>query len=408
MDRSTINLTDVAMWTSDPHPTFDWLRANAPVSWQERPDGGFWSITKFDDIVFVNTEPSLFSSSSGVTLSAIPADVASAFEGNILLLDDPDHHWLRAVVSRGFTPNSVRALEPHIRQLATAIVDRASTLGRFDFVDEIAAPLPITVIAELIGMPDHALAREWSEAIENFSSPQPKVKQAALALTRRVAVVLDELAGQRLAEPRNDLLSALVHAEVDGRRLSAAERLGFMLLLNFGANETTRSALAGGMLALLENPAQFDRLRADPSLVPIAVEEFLRYVTPLTNLTRTATAEVVLGGQRIRAGDKVVMWFISGNRDEDVFPDPHRLDVGRMPNRQLSFGAGGPHHCLGAALARLELRVMFELLIDRFPTLRLDGPVVRQESTFVRGVAAMPVVTGPERASRDVGRGAHA
>jgi cytochrome P450 len=212
-----------------------------------------------------------------------------------------------------------------------------------------------------------------------------------MALTQRVGVRLDELAAQRLAEPRNDLLSALVHAEVEGRRLTAAERLGFMLLLNYGANETTRSALAGGMLALLEHPEQFDRLRRDPSLIPTAVEEFLRYVTPLTNLTRTATQDLVLRGQRIREGDTLAMWFISGNRDEEVFTDPHRLDVGRMPNRQLSFGAGGPHHCLGAALARLELRVMFELLVERFTEIRLTGEVVRQQSTFVRGITSMPV-----------------
>lgn len=391
MTQTTIDLTDVALWLDDPHPTFDWLRANEPVFWHDSGQERFWAVTKFEDIVFVNTEHRLFSSSGGVNIGGIPSEVSRFFEGNVLLLDDPEHHWLRAIVSKGFTPNSVRSLEPYVRELAAGIVDKAAALGSFDFVDAVAAPLPITVIAELIGMPDRELARKWSEAVESLGSPTPKVRRAAMALTQRVSVRLDELAAQRLAEPRNDLLSALVHAEVEGRRLTAAERLGFMLLLNFGANETTRSALAGGMLALLEHPEQFDRLRRDPSLIPTAVEEFLRYVTPLTNLTRTATQDLVLRGQRIREGDTLAMWFISGNRDEDVFTDPHRLDVGRMPNRQLSFGAGGPHHCLGAALARLELRVMFELLVERFTEIRLAGEVVRQQSTFVRGITSMPV-----------------
>jgi cholest-4-en-3-one 26-monooxygenase len=391
MDPSRIDLTDFAFWQADPHPTFDWLRANQPVFWHEAGPKPFWAVTRFDDISYINTQTGLFKSSSGVNLEGVPEEAAGAFEGNIVLLDDPEHRWLRAIVSKGFTPNSVRAMEPHIRELASDIVDRAIALGRCDFVDDVAVPLPITVIGELIGMPDRDLAKRWSDAIEKIGGSDLEARKEAIELTMYVGGVLAELAEERRIEPRDDLLSALVHAEVDGRKLTPAEHLGFMLLLNFAGNETTRSALAGGVLALLDHPEQMERIRRDPSLIPSAVEEILRFVTPVTYFARTATQNVLLSGKEIRAGETIAMWFTSGNRDEAMFPDPHRLDVGRMPNRQLAFGAGGAHFCLGAALARLELRVMLELLLQRVSSIELTGDVVRAESNFVRGVVSMPV-----------------
>jgi cholest-4-en-3-one 26-monooxygenase len=388
---SDIDLTDMRLWTTDPHPAFAWLREHEPVSWRAEGPNPFWAITRFDDISYVNAQPALFSSSPGITIEEIRDDVVGAFEGNLTLMDDPEHRWMRAIASRGFTPNRVRAMEPHIRELAAGILDHAAQLGECDFVEDVALPLPIAVIAELTGLPDRDLARRWSDAITSLGHPDPGVRQRAMDLTMHVSQVLTELAVQRQTEPRNDLLSALVHAEVDGRRLTSAEHLGFMLLLNFGGNETTRSALSSGMLALLANPNQLTRLRREPRLIPSAVEELLRYVTPLTYAARTATQDVELGGRRIKAGDKVVMWFISGNRDVEVFAHPNRLDVGRMPNRQLSFGPGGAHFCLGAAVARLQLRVMLEMLTQRFSEIELTGEVVLQESNFVRGVVSMPV-----------------
>ncbi len=378
-----------------PHALFRRLRAEEPVSRQHEPDGReFWAVTRYADVVAVSKQPLLFSSHRmGAQLQDLPDYLVEGTRSTILGMDPPQHSKYRRLISSGFTPRLVQKLEAHIRKLTTQIIDRVAGSGACDFVHDIAAQLPLAVIAELLGVPEADRPRiyELSNRVAagddpDYSTSIEESSQAAM----EIWAYANELALARKAEPRDDLVSVLMRSEVDGERLTETEFDAFFLTLAVAGNETTRNLIAGGMLALFAHPDELARLRADLGLLPTAIDEMLRYVTPVMAFRRTVTASTALGGERLREGDKVVIYYVSANRDERVFPDPDRFDVARTPNDHLAFGIG-EHYCMGASLARLEARVMFEQLLTRLPQLEMTGPARRLRSYFFNGVKAMPV-----------------
>ncbi len=385
-----------------PHDMFAVLRREAPVFWHEEPEGpGFWVITKYHDVVAISRNPTTFSSYRGTALlQNLPEEHLNNQRLMMLNMDPPQHNKIRNLVNKGFTPKMVSRLEPSVRASATDIIDRIADRGSCDFVRDLAVELPLRVIAEMLGVPqeDRHIVFDCSNRMIGFDDPDYRTspedgEQAALQLY----AYANQLAVERREHPRDDLVSVLMNAEVDGVRLSEFEFDLFFLLLAVAGNETTRNLISGGMLALCEHPDQRERLIRDPSLIPSAVEEMLRWVAPVMHFRRTATHDTEIRGQRIRENEKVVMYYGAANRDEEVFPNPEIFDVGRTPNEHLGFGIG-QHFCLGSKLARLEIRVMFEELLRRLPDLDLDGPVRRLRSNFINGIKEMPVRYTPERA----------
>ncbi len=403
-----IRLWDHDFFTQEvPHWAFELLRGEDPVHWQEEPapNRGFWAVTRFRDIEQVLADPRTFCSSRGVTLEEQSPEELEA-RRSMIDMDPPHHTRLRRIVSRLFTRSAVAGYEDFCRELARRVLDRALPKEEFDFVEEVSRELPIRILARIMGVPEADTPRiiEWGDSM--IAHADPEYSRAVIdredttdyrLLPFRSPAALDmmayahALADERRREPRDDLVTKLINAEVDGQRLTEQEFDNFFCLLAVAGNETTRHAISHGMLALMEHRDQWRRLLEDPGLMPLATEEILRWGTPTMHFRRTATRDVELGGKRIREGDKVVVWFVSGNRDEEVFPEPHRFDVGRDPNPQMSFGSGGPHVCLGAHLARLEIRVMFEELLPRLTDIELTGPVVRLRSNFINGIKHMPV-----------------
>jgi len=391
-----------------PHETFALLRREAPVYWYEWKLGrGFWCVTKHADLVAVHKDTETFSSEVGATaLEDLDAEQIEARK-SMLDTDPPRHTRLRSLVSEPFTPRVVRGYEAALRELTRAVLDRALPLGEFDFIEEIAKQLPIRVLARLLGVPETDTDKliEWGDRCIGNTDPEladvlhdsPESERYRLLPFRSPAALeLFEyghwLAGQRRADPRDDLVSRLVHAEIDGEKLSEREFDTMFLLLVVAGNETTRQAIAHGMKALIEHRDQWRRLEEEPELLwRTGADEILRWATPVLHFRRTATRDVELRGTRIRAGDKVVVWYISANFDEDVFDDPYRFDVGRSPNRHVVFGGGGPHYCLGAHLAKLEVQVMFDMLLPRLADAELTGPAERMRTNFTNAFKRMPV-----------------
>ncbi|HEX5259831.1 MAG TPA: cytochrome P450 [Gaiellales bacterium] len=390
-----------------PYAMFDWLRQNDPVRWYDWPHGrGYWAITRHDDLVAVHKDTKTFSSETGATALEDLAPDAIEARKSMIDTDPPRHTRLRGLVNREFTPRAVAAYENLLRELTRVILDEALPLGEFDFVEHVAAPLPIQVLCRILGVPpeDNLLLIDWGDrmigstdpAMSDMSYEHPDSDAYRLLPFRSPAAVElwrygHGIAEQRRAEPEDDIVSKLVHAEIDGERLTAREFDVMFLLLVVAGNETTRQAIAHGMLALMEHPEELSRLRDDPSLMPTAVDEIIRWATPVLHFRRTATCDVELRGQTIREGDKVVTWYISANRDELVFDDPYRFDVGRRPNDHVSFGRGGPHFCLGAHLAKLEVKVMFEELLPRLQSIEPAGSPERIRTNFTNAFRAMPV-----------------
>jgi cholest-4-en-3-one 26-monooxygenase len=385
-----------------PHDTFRRLRKEAPVYFQEgKYYRGFWALTKYEDIVAASKDPARFSSARGsAQVEDFDEETLNIIRLMMLNMDPPEHAKFRRLVSKGFTPFVISFLEPRIRAVTIEILDKIAHKGEIDFVPAVAAELPLQVIAEFLGVPleeRHKLF-DWSNRLIGFDDPefgtsQEDAKEAAM----QVWMYANELAEQRKGQrDEHDLCTILVNAEVDGFSLSEAEFDSFFLMLTVAGNETTRNLISGGMLALMEHPEQRARLIADPSLIPSGVEEMLRWVTPVNCFKRTATCEMELRGQKIRENDKVILFYSSANRDEAVFEDPDRFDVGRSPNDHVAFGVG-EHFCLGSSLARLEIRIMFEELLRRLPDMELAGPVSRLRSSFLNGIKHMPVRFTPEK-----------
>jgi len=410
MELADIDLLDRDRFTQDiPHEWFTHLRANAPVYKHPEPDGpGFWVITKHADVIACNRDAGAFSSEQergGVVgleegaLGGGTEEEAAARESGgrlMLMMDPPDHTRYRKLVNRGFTPRMIGQLEPHIRDLTDEVLDKAVVKdGEIDFVVDIAAELPLEVIAELIGVPSDERHKifEWSNRMIGSEDPEYTVS-AEEVFNAQVEMFLyaQQLAEKRRAEPADDIITALLSAEVDGESLSDMDFNLFFLLLSVAGNETTRNAIAHGMNALLENPEQYELLVSDPEAqIAGAVEEILRWSTPVMYFRRNATRDVEVGGETIKAGDKISLWYISANRDEDVFDDPFRFDITRQPNPHIAFGGGGPHFCLGAQLARLEIRMLFEEMAKRCPRIEALGPPDRLRSNFIGGIKHLPV-----------------
>jgi cytochrome P450 len=390
-----------------PHEAFRLLRAHDPVHWHPWPwsGGGFWAVTKYDDVVAVSKDWETFSSAKGhIYLWELDEEALEA-RRSLIETDPPAHNRLRRLVSSAFTPRKVGDYELYTRQLASGLLENMVTRETVDLVEAIAAPLPINVIVSILGVPDEdaPMMIELTDHLVAGTTDQPLDPSAygnttplhLLPFNSPASWALFEY-GRKLGElrrkdPKDDLVTRLVFAEVDGDSLSDAEYTNFFQLLVFAGNETTRSAISQGMLALMQHPEQLERIHADPSLIPTAVEEILRWASPVLYFRRTATRDTELRGAPIREGDKVVMWYVSANFDEDVYEEPYRFDVGRDgPREPTSFGGGGPHYCLGAWLARLELRVLLEEIVRRGLRFELAGEPVRIRTNFVNGLHHLP------------------
>ena len=404
-----VDLTDLDTFVQAvPHEQFDLLRREAPIYFHpETEQAGFWCITRYDDILTVLKDWRTFSSETGATaLEDLDPDQIEARK-SMLDTDPPKHSSLRAIVNKGFTPRAVAAYEQLLRDLTRQILDESLPRGEFDFVEEVAKQLPIQVLCRILGVPleDDEQLIEWGDKMIGNTDPDlgglhpaspESAKYRLYPFRSPFAMELynygHRIAAERREDPRDDLVSKLVTWEdEDGRRLSEREFDTMFLLLVVAGNETTRQSIAHGMLALIEHPETMERLRDDLSLMPTATDEIMRWASPVLHFRRTATADTELRGVPIREGDKVVTWLISGNFDEEQFADPLRFDIQRKPNNHVTFGRGGPHFCLGAHLAKLETRVMFEELLPRLASIELTGPARRMHSNFTNAYKSMPV-----------------
>ncbi len=407
VDFGDIDLLDSTVFAERvPHEWFAFLRKNAPVWWHEEADGpGFWAVTSLAEATQVNRDYEHFSSARKATyLWELAEDDLAQQQLVMLNMDPPLHTRYRRLVNKGFTPRMVNQLHQRIHAATDAIIDDVIERGSADFVTDIAAELPLVVIAELLGVPNEDRHRmfDWSNRMIGSEDPEyQSAGEAAQMASMELYAYASELFATKRIDPHDDLMSVLTQVDIDGEQLSSFELELFFLLLTVAGNETTRNLISGAMATFFEHPDQWELLRQDRSLLPDAVEEMLRYVTPVMNFRRQTTSEFVLGGQKIEADSKVVFFHISANRDETVFADPQRFDVTRNPNPHMAFGAGGPHFCLGANLARMEIRVMFEHLLDRMPDLELAGPVQRLQSAFISGVKHIPITfpAGPRVAA---------
>ncbi len=374
-----------------PHELFRELRREAPVYWHEgdyQGGRGYWIVSRYEAIKSISRQPLLFSSASGISVEDREENFVS-----MIALDPPDHRRYRSLVSSGFTPKQIAAQEPHHREIVRSILDAVVDQGHCDFVVDIAAELPLRVIAELLGVPQSACHDifDWSNRMIGSQDPEVVVGlEEAVGAAQEMFLFANTLAEDRLKAPQDDLMSAILHGEVDGQRLNTTEFDSFFLLLAVAGNETTRNLISHGLLLLIEHPEAQARLREDPSLLHGAVEEMLRFSSPVMYMRRTALEDTELDGQRIRRGDKLLLFYPSANRDEALFDEPDVFDIERKNNHHLAFG-NGEHFCLGTALARLETRVMFEGILARMDDLELAGPISRLRSNLIDGIKHIPL-----------------
>lgn len=385
-----IDLSDPQLYaTGDPHAIWTYLRANAPVFFQRHGYGpGFWAVTRYDDVVALSSDRRL-ASSGGRTTTGEPRAPGTDAADILVVTDPPRHTQLRALVNKAFTPRVIASLEPYVQGIVDDIVDELRDRSTCDFATEVAARIPFTVICQLLGVPEGDRGA-LSHAVGHFMESRAHVHDEARDDIELGRYFLD-LANERRSKPRDDLVSRLVGAEVNGERLSDADVLALAMLLFIAGSETTMNGMSGGMLAFVEHPDQARRLSNDPTLWPRAVEEILRWVSPVLNgMVRTALDDIDVRDTRISRGDKVTLWYPSANRDEGVFTEPFRFDVGRDPNPHVTFGAGW-HFCLGASLARLEIRVALGTILSRLTELELDGEATRLRSNVSNAIEHLPI-----------------
>jgi cytochrome P450 family 142 subfamily A polypeptide 1 len=386
-----IGLTDGMFYGGDPFPAFAWMREHAPAYYDE--SAGIWGITRYADVKEISKDPDTFSNAGGIRpdSDALPMMIDT---------DAPEHVRRRRLVSEGFTPRRIRESEEAIRTICDAIIDRVCEAGSADFVRDIAAPLPMIVIGNMLGVAPEArddLLRWSDDMLKALGSPDPGAMDMAALAAMEYAEYITAVAEQRRRDNQSDdLIGTLVHAEIEGDRLDEGSIIYESLLILIGGDETTRHVISGGMYELLGHPDQLERLRADRSLLNGAVEEMLRWVSPIKNMARQMTRDVELHGQTLHQGEKLLLLYPSANRDERVFDRPEEFDIERTPNDHMAFGFGS-HFCLGNRLARMELSVMFDRLLDRLPDLALAEAVEppKRAANFVSGYETMPVVFTP-------------
>jgi cytochrome P450 len=409
MKLDEIDLLDHDLFADhEPWEVFDLLQREAPVFWHPEPDGpGFWAVTKYEDVLSVLRDTETYSSALGgvATIETLPDDVLEV-RRNFMEMDPPQHSQFRRIFAADFTPRAVRRYEPWLHELTLEVLEPALAKGEFEAVHEVAAPIPIRVLARILGLPDEHLARlvELGDKLlvdtepdyvgdRAFAGERPEDRY--LPFGSPWAEELCRLGRQyyddRRAHPRDDVLSLIANAELDDCPLSGRDLDNTFAILVVAGNETTRQAIASGLLAFARNPDQWQLLRDEPLRLPAAVEEVLRISHPVWHFRRTARAATELHGQRIEGGDKVVVWYAAANHDPDVFPDPHRFDISREPNEHATFGRVGPHFCLGAHLARLELTVLLEELVPRVESIELAGEPSRLRSNFTNGLKHLPL-----------------
>lgn len=386
----SLDLLDGRWYATQPWEDWTWLREHAPAYWD--PVNEVWAISRYADVLAIEKDP--------VTYSSFRAPRPHGDHlPMIISMDGREHTMRRKLVSKGFTPRRVRDHEATVRRICTDIIDRVASRGECDFVWDIAAPLPLLLIADMLGFPPESYddLLHWSDDLirgTTINDPDAAMKAAEAGLAFR-EFQLGVIADRRSKPPQDDLVSILCYAEIDGERLGDEDIIQESLLILIGGDETSRHVMTDGMLALLDNPDQMAILRDDPTKIEVGVEELLRWVTPIKNMSRTVTREVTLHGQTLREGDQLILMYPAANRDPRVFTDPDTLDVQRNPNPHLAFGFG-PHFCMGASLARMELRVMFGELLRRLPDIHLAGdPMPRRSSNFISGPEAMPVAFTP-------------
>ncbi|MCO5317786.1 MAG: cytochrome P450 [Microthrixaceae bacterium] len=419
MKLSDVDIIDPDNFLSGAHhEMFALLRAEDPVHWTTEPDGaGFWSVTKLRDLQEVNRDVETYSSELGGTQRFNIVDVDPDFDtrGKMLIDSDPPKHTrYRRIVNRGFTPRMIGLLETHLQYRAELIVDRVIEDGACDFVTDLAAELPLQAIAEMMGVPqeDRHLIFEWTNTMIGGNDPEYTGEAGSSTQAREAAMQLyiysNQLAAKRREDPRDDLVTKLLNADIDGEALSEEEFDMFMMLLSVAGSETTRTATSHGMQALFDHPDQMrlmlDNLD-DDDFIATAIEEIVRWATPVHHFRRTAAVDTELRGKKIAAGDKVLIWHVSANRDEEVFDEPFRFDLQRTPNEHVAFGGGGAHFCLGANLARAELRIILREMLSRLEDIRPAGPPERLRSNFIHGMKHMPVEFTPGSRKHPAGVG---
>ena len=389
-EHRSLDLLDGRWYSTQPWDDWTWLREEAPAYWD--PTNEVWAISRYEDVLAIEKDPVTFSSFRAPRPHGDHLPM-------IISMDGREHTMRRKLVSKGFTPRRVRDHEATVRRICTEIIDRVASRGECDFVWDIAAPLPLLLIADMLGFPPESYddLLHWSDDLirgTTINDPDAAMKAAEAGLAFR-EFQLGVIADRRSKPPQDDLVSILCYAEIDGERLGDEDIIQESLLILIGGDETSRHVMTDGMLALLAHPDQMAILRDDPTKIEVGVEELLRWVTPIKNMSRTVTREVTLHGETLREGDQLILMYPAANRDPRVFTDPDSLDVQRNPNPHLAFGFG-PHFCMGASLARLELRVMFGELLRRLPDIHLAGdPTPRRASNFISGPEAMPVAFTP-------------
>ena len=414
-----IDLSDMAFWgrpIEEREGAFRTLRRERPMAFFEEPDlsggsstieiprgAGYWAVTRHADIVEASKQPHIFCSSQGATSIADLPPMFLEFFGGMINLDDPRHSRLRRIVSAAFSPRVMRKAEESIQRAADSIIDSVIDKGECDFVTEVAARLPLKIICDMMGIPEseHDFVFERSNVILGAGDPEyvPEGSDIAVALLTagsELAQLMDKLGAERVQAPGDDLTSALVTANVDGEQLTQEELASFFILLLVAGNETTRNAISHAMVALTEHPDQKELWAADfDGLSRTAVDEIVRWASPVIFMRRTTTRPTNLGGQDLEAGEKVLLFYNSGDRDEAVFDEPYRFDLRREPNPHVGFGGPGPHFCLGAHLARREITVMYRELLRRVPDIHASSPPERLLSNFINGIKHLPVEFSP-------------
>jgi cytochrome P450 len=405
MTFQTINDIDLsdhdAFVEGVPYEAFARLRQEAPVYWNPEPDGGkgFWAVTRYDDIRFVHRNVELFSSElGGTSLEDLEPQYVEARK-SMIDMDPPRHDELRGLIARRFTPRAVNVWEEQVRKVTREVLDVALPKGEFDFVHEIASEIPMQVFAEILGVPqdERRIIIDIGDRLLGNQDPEYKVADddahRHLPFSSPAALEMFEfgrrLAAERRRHPRDDIITQLAFEPLTQQEFDV-----YFVLLATAGNETTRHTITHGLLGLLEHPEELEKLRDagdDAALRKTAAEEMLRWATPVHHFRRTAAQDVELAGTQIRAGDKVTTWFVSGNRDETVFEEPERFDIARSPNPHMAFGPGGIHHCMGAHLAKMEVRIAFEELLARVDSIELAGPPERLRSNFFNGIKRLPV-----------------